>query len=112
MNCPKCNQEMTKNGSFTYCHDCQFVVGSDEHKIIKITELLNSWISKQGHDSCWYYPDIFAALCAELGIEWKQPALPPQKEFEAGCCTFRAELYKDLQEGYWKDGLWFGNEIH
>lgn len=26
-------------------------------------QLLESWIQKQGHEACWYYPDIFKELC-------------------------------------------------
>lgn len=87
-----------------YCnHGCNCYhnitkVSYTDSRIIKITELINSWIAKHSHESCWYYPDIFAQICTELGIEWKQPELPPRSEFEKGCCKFQDELYGKKNE--------------
>lgn len=60
-------------------------------KLIKYE--LESWISKQGHDSCWYYPDIFNKLCEILEIEKPNQNLPLRCEFEKGCRKYQNEVY-------------------
>lgn len=57
-------------------------------------ELIN-WVSKQGHDRCWYYPEIFQSLAASLGVPLivRNPSLPSRKEFEAGCKRYQDEEY-------------------
>jgi hypothetical protein len=56
--------------------------------------LLQQWLDKQGHERCWYYPEIFRSLTAlfelQPGVEL---GLPPEKEFEDGCTRFRQEEY-------------------
>ncbi|MFO0705103.1 MAG: hypothetical protein U0517_04065 [Candidatus Andersenbacteria bacterium] len=52
-------------------------------KFIKLA--VQIWIDKQGHDRCWYYPEIFAVIVDALGIKAQlQPALPPLPEFKGG----------------------------
>ena len=55
---------------------------------------LNEWIDKQGHDRCWYYPELFRKLTNLFGLTPNpEPALPPRKEFEAGCFRYQDEEY-------------------
>jgi len=52
------------------------------------------WIDKQGHDRCWYYPDIFRQLCELFDVKITvNPNLPPCKEFKAGCERYQEEEY-------------------
>ena len=56
--------------------------------------ILSGWADKQGHDRCWYYPDLFRELCRALGVP--EPAgsgLPPLAEFEEGCRRYQGEEY-------------------
>jgi transcriptional regulator with XRE-family HTH domain len=61
--------------------------------------VLAEWQNQQGHNACWYYPDVFNSLCAILGVESKQPkSLPPEEEFKRGCRRYRREIYADLEQ--------------
>lgn len=63
--------------------------------LTRIREILIEWQSKQGHDQCWYYPELFRRLCEELDVECRQPELPREKaEFDRGCDTFSDEVYR------------------
>lgn len=68
------------------------------HKLIHYTsiqELVKQWIDKQGHDRCWYYPEIFKAIAEKLEIRQGLPSeLPPQEEFDKGCKRYQLEEYK------------------
>jgi hypothetical protein len=56
--------------------------------------VLREWLDKQGHDRCHYYPEIFNELSQLFGLKaTKEAALPPRKEFEAGCARFADEEY-------------------
>lgn len=58
--------------------------------------LLQEWTDKQGHDRCWYYPDIFNKLCEVLEIKQnKKPELPSICEFQKGCEKYTLEQYKE-----------------
>lgn len=60
--------------------------------------ILRLWAEKQGHDRCWYYPDLFRQLMELHGIELPadlgQPSLD---EFQAGCKRFQTEEYGLMQ---------------
>lgn len=57
--------------------------------------VMQEWVDKQGHDRCWYYPELFRKLVALHGVEaTKEPALPPEQEFEGGCKRFKEEEYR------------------
>lgn len=63
-------------------------------RCIKAAVLLAEWAGKQGHDHCWYYPDVFRRLAEVLGVDVSGPAdLPPRHEFEQGCVRFQNEEY-------------------
>lgn len=76
----------------------------DERKIVQVKTIqytlercrqtLGKWRELQGHDQCWYYPDLFVNLCATLGIDHSLPSPDmPREEFEAGCQRFQDSLY-------------------
>lgn len=63
-------------------------------KLGMIKEEVEQWIHKQGHDRCWFYPDIFMKLCEILEIKpTKLPCLPPLEEFKVGCEQYQREEY-------------------
>ena len=66
---------------------------TSEEKVARTRELIQSWASQQGHDRCWYYPDLFAQLCELHGVESPPPSLPPLEEFRLGCCMFQAREF-------------------
>lgn len=56
---------------------------------------LMEWINKQGHERCWYYPEIFRKLCGVLGVTITKPMnLPPRPEFGKGCDRYEREVYE------------------
>lgn len=50
-------------------------------------------MGKQGHDSCWFYPDIFRQIALIVEAEIKTQNLPPLEEFKVGCCRYQKEIY-------------------
>jgi hypothetical protein len=69
------------------------IVSVDTQTVRQATQIVSDWTSKQGHDRCWYYPELFNELAALLGIEARDPGLPSRQEFELGCRRYRAEQY-------------------
>ena len=62
--------------------------------VIKCRNALKDWVGKQGHDRCWYYPEIFNRLCDILGVKASDHRnLPPRAEFEQGCRRYQNEEY-------------------
>lgn len=56
--------------------------------------IIQEWVDKQGHDRCWYYPDLFRRLAALHDIRpTVDPVLPAREEFERGCDRFQDEEY-------------------
>lgn len=60
-----------------------------EAKLARIRGLVAGWLGKQGHDRCWYYPDIFAAIAEELGLQVGERGLPTREEFADGCRRYQ-----------------------
>lgn len=68
---------------------------NDNEKIIRAKQILQEWVNQQGHERCWYYPDVFNKLSTLFDIRMtKTPSLPPLKEFEEGCRKYQMEEYK------------------
>jgi len=60
-------------------------------------QIIEEWANKQGHDRCWYYPDLFRRLAEVLDANLEvEPSLPPRCEFEAGCSRYQDEEYRDV----------------
>jgi hypothetical protein len=57
-----------------------------------------NWYTKQGHERCHYYPELFRQLCIAFGItvhdDFKD--LPSLEEFNFGCQRFQCELYGEV----------------
>jgi hypothetical protein len=76
------------------CHDDRLWFGNHQEAKLKIgQELLQSWIDKQKHDRCWFYPDIFMQLCQLHGLTVNMTPDMTEEEFEKGCAQFRKELF-------------------
>lgn len=57
--------------------------------------IIQGWVDQQGHERCWYYPDLFNQLVKVFGIQpTKEPKLPPLEEFKEGCRKYQVEEYK------------------
>jgi hypothetical protein len=55
---------------------------------------IETWLAKQGHDRCWYYPEIFHRIAALLDIPVpSHPILPPLTEFKRGCERYQVEQF-------------------
>ena len=74
-----------------------YVVGlTDRYKfqVDEVKNLIQQWTDKQGHDRCWYYPELFSQLEKLFGIVPTVAAcLPPKEEFKKGCEIFCNQQY-------------------
>jgi hypothetical protein len=69
---------------------------TDSDRLDSVKKIIREWLDQQGHDRCWYYPDIFNRLVRELELKpTKEPALPAREEFERGCRKYADEQYKE-----------------
>lgn len=59
----------------------------------QIKDVVQDWLDKQGHERCWYYPDLFKKIMDILEIKVPEPQLPPRQEFEEGCRRFQNQEY-------------------
>ena len=65
-----------------------------ERKLDEVKKVIQEWVDKQGHDRCWYYPDLFRKLAEILEIiPSREPSLPPLEEFKNGCERYQEEEY-------------------
>ncbi|MCC7432794.1 hypothetical protein IT412_04695 [Candidatus Peregrinibacteria bacterium] len=63
-------------------------------KLARTKQILQSWVDQQGHNRCWYYPELFRELVELYDIKvTKEPTLPPLEEFKAGCCRYQKEEF-------------------
>ena len=69
-----------------------------EQKIEETRTIIQEWLDKQGHERCWYYPDLFNKLAKVLEIKpTKNPSLPLKEEFKKGCERYQEEEYRSLK---------------
>ena len=67
-----------------------------ERKYKEAKEIIQQWTDKQGHERCWYYPELFRKLIGLFEITpSKVPLLPPLEEFKRGCERFQKEEYSE-----------------
>lgn len=70
---------------------------SIEQKFNEARNVIQEWVDRQGHDRCWYYPDLFRKLAEIFEIKpTKDPQLPPLEEFKKGCERYQDEEYGKL----------------
>lgn len=66
-----------------------------EIKFSKAKKIIQEWIDKQGHERCWYYPDLFRKLAEIFEITPSiEPHLPPLEEFREGCKKYQTEEFR------------------
>jgi hypothetical protein len=70
-----------------------------DEKVQKARAVLQEWVGKQGHERCWYYPDLFGQLAEILEVPLPpDPSLSPLEEFRRGCERYQREEYKGKTE--------------
>ena len=66
-----------------------------ERKYNRARKVIQEWADKQGHDRCWYYPELFRKLVDVFEITpTRDQILPPLEEFQKGCKRYQREEYK------------------
>ena len=69
---------------------------NEKEQLEEVKRILQEAIEKQGHERCWYHPDLFQRLIDLLEIKTtKDLCLPPRKEFEQGCKKYQEEQYEN-----------------
>lgn len=59
-----------------------------------VREKIEEWAAKQGHQRCWYHPEIFQQIAGMVGAKVEYPKnLPPVAEFRKGCEQYTAIEY-------------------
>lgn len=71
---------------------------SPEEQNEQIRDVVTDWINKQGHERCWYYPDLFKKIVDIL--ELKVPESPSRKEFEKGCQKFQDQEFGSKKDNH------------
>ncbi len=67
-----------------------------ELQVREAKQVLQTYANKQGHDSCWYYPEFLRQLMSIFDIKPTVPLnLPPRHEFRVGCLRYEGEVYGD-----------------
>jgi len=57
-------------------------------------QIVQNWVDQQGHERCWYYPELFEKLVVLFDVQMTvDPSLPPRCEFEAGCKRYQNKEY-------------------
>ena len=65
-----------------------------EKKYDEARSVIQEWVDKQGHEKCWYYPEILRRLVDIYQITpSRDPQLPPLEEFKKGCGRYQREEY-------------------
>lgn len=66
----------------------------DQYVLDQAKAVIQEWVDKQGHDRCWYYPELFRRLVDLFGIKpTVEPCLPPRGEFKGGCKLYQIEEF-------------------
>ena len=73
----------------------KYLIDRNVNELQNIRQIVQEWLDQQGHDRCWYYPELFSKLANVLNLTPKiDPALPTRQEFEEGCRKFQDEEYE------------------
>jgi len=66
----------------------------EQKELESVRAIVQEWLDKQGHERCWYYPELFNKLKDALNMKSQvDPALPTRQEFENGCKRFQIEEF-------------------
>lgn len=73
-------------------------MSSLEEKYAQAKKVMQTWVDQQGHDRCWYYPELFLQLVEIFEMTpTRSPCLPARSEFEEGCRRYQDEEYAEDQ---------------
>jgi hypothetical protein len=73
---------------------------TDKETLDAARAVLRGWLDKQGHERCWYYPELFRELAELMHVHpTVTPKLPPREEFHAGCARYAMEEYDGRRDG-------------
>ncbi len=65
-----------------------------EEQCLEAKKIVQEWVDQQGHNRCWYYPELFRQLVDVFEIQpSKDPCLPSLSEFKEGCERYQKEEY-------------------
>jgi hypothetical protein len=60
----------------------------------EVRQIVQEWLDKQGHNRCWWFPELFKRLATTLDLKpTVEPELPPRPEFEQGCKQYQDEEF-------------------
>ena len=60
-----------------------------------VRKAVQKWVDNQGHERCWYYPEIFREIAETLNIKPTGPInLAPRQEFRPNCNRYEEEIYE------------------
>jgi len=75
--------------------DGELSIQDKARRFDEIKRHITEWVSKQGEEQCWYYPEIFRPIAELCGVDYVDPNLPPRCDFERGCIRFQDEMYSN-----------------
>lgn len=58
-----------------------------------LKQAVQAWINKQGHNACWFYPEIFGYIAGTLGLSYPDMHMPSEQDFQDGCKRFTKQIY-------------------
>ncbi len=62
---------------------------------VKTKKILQELANRQGHNKCWYNPEVIKELLELYEIKpTVSPNLPSPEEFAQGCFNYQKELYE------------------
>ncbi|MBI4174167.1 MAG: hypothetical protein HY517_00855 [Candidatus Aenigmarchaeota archaeon] len=66
-----------------------------ERKFNEAKKVVQEFADMQGHDRCWWHPDLLNRLAEIFEIKsLKDLELPPLEEFKRGCEQYQREQYE------------------
>jgi hypothetical protein len=72
---------------------------TEQEKLQKIREIIQTYDNKRGHDRCWYYPDLFEEIAKVVDVSLNNhPILPDRATFEEGCKKYQDQQFNLLAD--------------
>ena len=78
--------------------DAYRAIENDITAVHEARHALRRWAEHQGHDRCWWHPDILCVLATILGVSIPEPRLPPREEFRTACARYETAQYEQHKE--------------
>jgi hypothetical protein len=59
-----------------------------------VREILTEWAKLDGHDRCWFHPELLSRLCQVVGVPViEKPIRMTRQEFQCGCLAYQDDLF-------------------